>query len=128
LIKKVLIDSCIWIDFFSNNLRRELISSISDEHQLCINDAIMSEVLPLLLHKKENRAADLLASQFSLSMNIQWQGIIDLQLVMIKAGINKVGVLDLIILQNAMQNRCSIVSADKHFRLMCDKVGIEILQ
>ena len=128
MIQNVLIDSCIWIDFFSKNLRRELISDISDAHRLCINDAIMSEVLPLLLHKKEHRAADLLASQYSLPMRIQWQGIIDLQLQMIKAGINKVGVLDLIILQNAMQNHCSMVSADKHFRLMCDEVGIEILQ
>lgn len=60
-------------------------------------------------------------------MNIHWQGIIDLQFTMIKAGINKVGILDLIILQNAIQNHCSIVSADKYFKLMCRKVGIEIL-
>lgn len=46
---------------------------------------------------------------------------------MIKAGINKVGILDLIILQNAIQNRCAIASVDKHFRLLCSEVKIDLI-
>jgi len=127
LIKKVLVDSCIWIDFLSRNLRKYLIERISDDYILCINDAILSEVLPHLIHRKENRAADLLASQIIIPLSISWSDIVSLQVRMIKAGINKVGILDLIILQNAIQNRCAIASIDKHFRLICSEVGIELI-
>ena len=127
MIKKVLVDSCIWIDFFGRNHKKELIAKISEDHLLCVNDAILSEVLPYLLHQKENRAADLLASQNKIPISIIWPDIIALQVRMIKAGINKVGVLDLIILQNAIQNRCAISSIDKHFRLMCNEVDIPLI-
>ncbi len=127
MIKKVLVDSCIWIDFLGRNLRKDLIERISEDYILSINDAILSEVLPHLIHQKENRAADLLASQFIIPLTISWPDIISLQVRMIKAGINKVGILDLIILQNAMQNRCAIASVDKHFRLICSEVGIELI-
>ena len=127
MIKKVLIDSCSWIDFFGRNHKKELIARISEDHLLCVNDAILSEVLPHLLHKKENRAADLLASQNKIPVSIDWNDIIALQVRMIKAGINKVGVLDLIILQNAIQNRCAIASIDKHFRLMCSEVDVSLI-
>jgi predicted nucleic acid-binding protein len=127
LIQKVLVDSCIWIDFFNRNYKKDLISHISEEHLLCVNDAILSEVLPLLLHRKETRAADLLASQNRISLSIAWPEIVTLQVQMIKAGINKVGVLDLIILQNAIHNKCAIASTDKHFKLMCNEVSVRLI-
>lgn len=114
MIKRVLVDSCIWIDFLGRNLKKDLIERISEDYIICINDAILSEVLPHLIHRKENRAADLLASQINVPLSISWPDIISLQVRMIKAGINKVGILDLIILQNAIQNRCAISSVDKH--------------
>lgn len=70
MIKKVLVDSCIWIDFLGRNQRKELIERISEDYILCVNDAILSEVLPHLIHRKENRAADLLASQVVVPLSI----------------------------------------------------------
>ena len=127
MIKKVLVDSCIWIDFLGRNQRKELIERISENHILCVNDAILSEVLPHLIHRNETRAADLLASQVHVPLTISWSDIISLQVRMIKAGINKVGILDLIILQNAIQHRCAIASVDKHFRLLCNEMKIELI-
>ena len=127
MIKYAIVDSCVWIDFLSKNKGKELIKNVSDNYVLCINDAIKAEVIPHLLHQKENRAADLLASQVSIPLNIDWDGIVSLQLKMLKSGINKVGVIDLIIIQNAIQNKCAIASIDKHFKLMCSKLNIELV-
>ena len=128
MIKRVLVDSCIWIDFLGRNLRKDLIERISEDYILCVNDAILSEVLPHLIHRKETRAADLLASQIVIPLSISWPDIISLQVKMIKAGINKVGIIDLIIIQNAIQNHCAITSADKHLKLICGELDVEMIE
>lgn len=51
-------------------------------------------------------------------LNIHWEDIIRLQLLCVQNGINRVGIPDLLVLQNAMQNDLELYSLDKHFRLM----------
>ena len=53
-----------------------------------------------------------------IELNIDWNQIIEYQVKCLKNGINGVGIPDLIIIQNAIQNNCKIYSLDKHFQLM----------
>ena len=52
----------------------------------------------------------------------------DYQYKCLKIGLNGVGLPDLIIAQNAIQNDCEIFSKDNHFRLMEDFLNLSILQ
>lgn len=128
MIEKVIVDSSIWIDFFKRGIHTDKIRDISENTILCVNDIVLTEVVPGLLHFKETKAASYLKNQYYLPLSIEKDELIKLQLKMIKAGINKVGVADLIILQNALQNSAVIASIDKHFKLMCPVVGVKIFE
>jgi len=53
-----------------------------------------------------------------LQINIDWDKLVYLQYICLKNGLNGVGILDLIIAQNAVQHDCKIYSLDKHFLKM----------
>jgi len=51
-------------------------------------------------------------------MRIDWNQIIEFQTICLRRGINGVGVPDLLIAQNSLQNHCDIFSLDQHFSFM----------
>lgn len=55
-----------------------------------------------------------------------FKGFIDMQTQNITNGINKVGIPDLIIAQNAINNNLLLFSFDKHFSLMRDLFGLNL--
>jgi predicted nucleic acid-binding protein len=57
-------------------------------------------------------------------LDIDWDEIIGIQHQCIKTGINKLGLLDIAIAQNAKQNNIEIFSTDKHMILLSKKMGI----
>jgi predicted nucleic acid-binding protein len=59
-------------------------------------------------------------------LTIDWHGIVELQVTCLRNGINKVGVPDLIIAQQAMQHRISLLTLDKHFRHLGKLVPLAI--
>ncbi|MBU4055315.1 MAG: PIN domain nuclease, partial [Proteobacteria bacterium] len=61
-----------------------------------------------------------------LDLFIDWNQIIDYQYKCLKNGINGVGIPDLIIAQNAIQNECELFSQDNHFFLMRDILNFNI--
>ena len=63
-----------------------------------------------------------------MELNIDWSEIIELQVHFLKHGINKTGVVDLIIIQNAIQNNSAIASIDKHMKMMCLKMKIKVIE
>ncbi|RLC14043.1 MAG: PIN domain nuclease [Deltaproteobacteria bacterium] len=91
---------------------------------LFVNDLILSEIIPFLKIKKEKRVISLLNSINRLALNINWNQIIDFQYKCLKTGINGIGIPDLIIAQNAMQNHCAIYSLDKHFKMMKNTINL----
>jgi len=52
-----------------------------------------------------------------LPLEINWEQIRDYQLTNLTNGINKVGIPDLIIYQNAIANGSTLLTLDKHFQL-----------
>lgn len=124
----ILVDTSIWIEFFRGNESVEILKSLIDNNSICVNGLIMAELIPSILQKKENNLKILLDSVKKLELNIDWNDLILMQSVNLKNGINKVGIPDLIIAQNAIQHEIELFSKDVHFDLMSKLHGIKIFQ
>ena len=114
----ILIDSSVWISFFKGNKETLPMLDLIDSNRVCTNDLILSELIPFLVHRKENHLVEILQIIENIELNINWSLIIEMQSINLKNGINKVGVPDLIIAQNAIQKNIPLYSLDKHFQLM----------
>jgi predicted nucleic acid-binding protein len=125
-MKKVLVDSSVWIGFFKGIDQANELNMLIDKNLLCINDLILSEILPSLIVRRENELVDILNSIEKIELRIDWIGITQMQIQNIKNGINKVGIPDLIIAQNAIQNDTKLFSLDKHFGLMKKAIGLKM--
>ena len=116
----VLVDSSVWIEFFrgSKNVDIEKFNTLIDNNQICINELIISELFPSLIHKKEFKIVELLKTVRTIPIKIDWNELIDYQTINLKNGINNIGIPDLIIMQNSLQNDLLLYSLDKHFQLL----------
>jgi len=124
----VLVDSSVWIEYFKGNDATLPLNDLIDSNNICVNDLILAELLPSINHKKEEGLKDLLLTITRLNMEINWNHIIQMQTVNLKNGINKVGIADLIIAQNAIENDIELFTLDKHFLLMNELHGIRIYE
>jgi len=111
----VLIDSSVWIEYFRNGNNYEKVDFLIDENLVVTNDLILAELTPFLKIRKQNNLIDLLHNIGKLRLDVKWDQIINLQYLCLQNGLNGVGIPDLIIVQNAMQNAAKIYSLDKHF-------------
>jgi predicted nucleic acid-binding protein len=128
-MSSVLVDSSVWIDYFRNgkNVDIPYFEEIIDNNQVCINDLILAELLPLLKVQKQNDLIDILLSIKNIPLVINWEQIIDFQFKNVKNGINNIGIPDLIIQQNVIDNSLTLYSLDKHFKLMNKLYKYEII-
>ena len=60
-------------------------------------------------------------------LNVDWEIIRDYQLMNLKNGINKVGIPDLMILQQVIEKKISLFSFDKRFKLMQNHLNFELI-
>ena len=125
---QILVDSSIWIDYFRDGINSSRLDYLIDENILVINDLILAELVPFLRIKNQRKIISLLNSISKLDLVIGWEQIIDYQLRCLKQGINGVGLPDLIIAQNAIQNHCEIYSLDNHFKLMKKTIGLRLIE
>ena len=91
---------------------------MADNNQIVTNQLILAELIPSLTLKNETEVIDILKTIDCISLAINWVEIIRFQSINLKNGINKVGIPDLIIIQNVLQNDLTLFSLDKHFYLM----------
>ena len=127
-MSSVLVDSSVWIDYFRSGNKKiaQNLDALIDMNSICTNDLILSELIPFLKHKKEFKLADLLQTLPKLLLEINWNEIIDFQIINLKYGINNVGISDLIILQNAIASHAALFSLDKHFSLMRRHINFKV--
>ena len=122
----VLVDSSIWIDYFRSGKKSNKLDYFIDENILLINDLILAELIPFLKIKKQRKIVMLLNSINKLDLKINWDQIIHYQHKCLKKGINGIGIPDLIIAQNAIQNNCTVYSLDNHFKLMENVINLKL--
>jgi predicted nucleic acid-binding protein len=82
--------------------------------------------LPQILHKKEKKLAGLLNSLKKYALAIDWQEARNIQLLNIKNGNNNIGISDILIAQNCIQNNLKLITHDKHFRLMAKCIPLQV--
>ena len=122
----VLVDSSVWIEYFKGNEKSLPLNELIDSNNVCINDLILSELIPSISHKKETDLKELLLSVAKIPIHIDWNNIIYMQTLNLRNGINNVGIADLIIAQNSIENEIELYAIDKHFQLMSELHGIRI--
>ena len=125
-MSNILIDTSVWIEYFSGNKLVNDIDNLIDEGKICINDIILCELIPFLKIKKEFELIDLIKSIDKIELKINWNKIIDYQFENVKKNIKKIGIPDLIILQNILDNNLEIYTLDKHFIQMKDNFKIKL--
>ena len=97
-----------------------------DENLIAANDLILAELIPLLKLRNRINVIRLLHTVRKLVLLIDWRQIIDYRCRCLKSGLNGIGIPDLIIAQNALQNNCSVFSRDKHFYLLKQIQNLQI--
>ena len=121
-----LVDTSVWIDGFHGGKFSGVIKNLIDRCEICINDLILSELIPSIRVRKEKELENLLYLLPRVPMQIDWNGIVSIQTENLKNGINRVGLPDIMIAQNAMQNGVQLLSMDKHFELMAKVVPLQL--
>ena len=119
-----LIDTSIWIDYFKGNATD--LDHLIENNLLATNDVILTELVPALHLRGEHELVNLLNEVKRFPLNIDWENIIQMQLTCMQSGANGIGLPDLIIAQNAIQNKSKVYSKDKHFRLMGGILGLPV--
>ena len=125
---KVLIDSSVWIDYFKSGDRSSGLDYLIDNNLIFTNELVLTELVPFLRLQHQKSLIELLNHIARLPLSIDWQQIQEFQLACLKAGINGIGIPDLIIAQNAIHNGSLIYSLDNHFKLMQEILNLELYQ
>ena len=124
---EILVDISVWIDYFRSGKNSIKLDFLIDENLVVINDLILVELLPLLVIRNEKSIIRLLKKIKNNPINVNWQEIVNHQVQCLKAGTSGIGIPDLLIAQNAIQNGTPIYSIDKHFSFMYKaNIGIKL--
>ncbi|MCD4715457.1 MAG: PIN domain-containing protein [Desulfobacterales bacterium] len=124
----VLVDTSIWIEYLRSGNNSEKLDFLIDENLLVINDLILAELIPSLKVRNQRKIIKLLYDINKLKLAINWEQLIEFQFKCLKNGLNGIGIPDLIVAQNAKQNRCEIYSLDNHFTLIKDILELQLLE
>ncbi|GGF17672.1 PIN domain-containing protein [Echinicola rosea] len=122
----VLVDSSVWIDYFKKGENR-LLDNLIEEDLVCTNELILTELGPFLNHLGRADIWDSLQALPVIPLNIDWELIRRYQSINLQNGINKVGIPDLIILQQVIEEKITMFSFDKHFKLMARLLTFELI-
>lgn len=121
-----LVDTSVWIDGFRGGESKEALKKLIDNGSICINDIILAELLPSIRKRGETELENLLNLLPKVPMQIDRNGLIYMQTENLKHGINKVGLPDLMIAQNVLQNGLTLFSLDRHFELIGDLLPLQL--
>ena len=122
----VVVDSSIWIDYFRGGKYSRELDLLIDENLIYTNDLILAELIPPLAIKKEKRLVNLLYELAKVELDIDWSRIVKYQITCLSSGINRVGIPDLIILDNVIKNDLILFTKDKHFELIREYIEFEM--
>jgi len=122
----VLVDSSAWIDYFRGAGEADTIDLLIEENLIVTNDLILAELVPALRIQKQRRLIALLREVKRYPVQIDWDDIEQMQITCMRNGINGIGIPDLMIAQNAIQNNLHLLARDKHFDLMSEHMPLSV--
>ncbi len=122
----VLVDSSVWVAYFRGAAALPDVDWLIEEGLVVTNELILAELTPALHLRNERKLVALLCEMERIPLAIDWDAVIELQVICLRNGINKVGIPDLIIAQQAMQHDIPLFTLDKHFVLLGKRVPLRI--
>lgn len=122
----VLVDTSVWIDYFRSGIKTKRLDYLIDENLVVVNDLILAELVPFLKIRKKTSLIELLNIVQKSELSVDWNQIIELRTRCLKNGINKVGIPDLIIVQNAIINNNQVYALDKHFKVIANHTKLRL--
>ncbi|MEX1349480.1 MAG: PIN domain-containing protein [Desulfobacterales bacterium] len=122
----VLVDTSVWVEYFRKGNDFGKVEFLIDENIIVINELILTELIPFLKLQNHLKLINLLKNINKIRITFNWDNLVEIQYKCLKKGINGVGIPDLIISQNAIQNNCKIYSLDKHFHEMSKFLDFDI--
>ncbi|WP_367899151.1 PIN domain-containing protein [Leptospira sp. WS58.C1] len=127
-MNRILLDSSVWIEYFrnSNSSISAEVDELIDRENIYTNDLILAELIPFLKLRKQSKIITSLEAIERFPLEIDWEQIIEYQISNLRNGINKVGIPDLIIAQNVIQNKAMLFTLDKHFKLMSKNIKLKV--
>lgn len=129
-MSSVLVDSSVWIEYFrnKNSSVSKSVDLLMDADAICTNDLILSELIPILILQKQTKIIESLNSIPKFPLNIDWKEIIEMQVLNLKQSIQKVGIPDLLIAQNAIQHHATLFTLDKQFQKMSKHAKLKLFE
>ena len=122
----VLVDSSVWIAYFRGTGELDAVDFLIDENLAVTNDLVLAELVPALRVRRQRRLIGLLNAAQKYPIAVNWDDVIRTQVVCLRNGISGVGIPDLIIAQNAMQNELDLFTYDRHFELLSRHVPLSL--
>jgi predicted nucleic acid-binding protein len=116
---RVLVDSSVWVDFFRRKNPKNRLPALLAEDLAVVNRLVMTELVSALKIKKDRNTISLLNLLINYDLYINWNEIIDLQTRFVRQFKNFVGIIDMIIFQNARDNDLIIYSFDRDMIRLC---------
>ena len=123
---RVLVDSSVWIDYFRAGLCSDEVEALIDEGRIVTNDLILAELIPALHVKRHSRIIDLLRELELMPLAPDWDSVIRLQTACLRNGINRVGIPDILVAQNAMQHGLQLMARDRPFRQLARHAPLQL--
>jgi hypothetical protein len=123
----VLVDTSVWVEYFRSGENLEQLDFLLSENLVATNELILAELIPFLRVRQQRKVIELLQEISRLPLKIEWEQLGEFQYQCLKAGHNGMGIPDLIIAQNALQNDCQIYTLDKHFTRLAEITPLKII-
>lgn len=124
---RILVDSSVWIEYLRNGTIDQLDQMI-EEDLVVTNDIILTELIPSLTLQKRREVIESFMSFECVPLNVDWDIIRSYQLMNLQNGINKVGIPDLLIMQQVIENNLALLTGDKHFKLMRNHFEFQLIE
>jgi len=124
----VLADTSVWVEYLRGSGCLEVVDFLIDENLVVSNELIQAELLPPLLVRGEDELVSLLKQIPLVPLRVDWDDLVRLQVTCLRNGVNKVGLPDLIIVQNAINNGLRLFSVDKHFQLLARIIPVDLFE
>jgi predicted nucleic acid-binding protein len=122
---RVLVDTSVWIDFFRGSDTR--LDRLIEEDLVVTNEVILTELIPALRMHDQIELIDNLTALESIELSVDWDLIREMQVINLKNGVNKIGIPDIMIAQQCIENHLTLYSFDKHFTLMQDYFEFQMI-
>ena len=120
----VLVDSSVWVEYFRGSPDQAELDYLIEEDLVVVNDLILAELVPALHVRRQRKLIRLMREIARPPLTVDWADIIQMQILCLRNGINKVGIPDLMIAQHAIQHGLELYSRDKHFKLLARQVPL----